>query len=239
MQHISFPGRGVSPLRQAPLLCRSNLQPPSNNTIRPRFAIKRSPPRSRHPKISPRRFQDDNHSASRSTCHIMTGFPPDNGPAATPPVPPPKPGSHEASGISTPVPYGASGTPGSFSSGAQHGATTQGQPGGQDPGAAFAPEQQASPIPEDPGEHWLPHILEDKSYVEYRRLPSPRRGGEMLLWGLPADKTIENKTSPPSYRTPNFSKPSSTHPRPPTPPPHTPTATSFRTSPRTPPWPST
>ncbi|KAK0383310.1 hypothetical protein NLU13_9223 [Sarocladium strictum] len=93
----------------------------------------------------------------------MTGFPPDNGPAATPPVPPPKPGSHEASGISTPVPYGASGTPGSFSSGAQHGATTQGQPGGQDPGAAFAPEQQASPIPEDPGEHWLPHILEDKS----------------------------------------------------------------------------
>src|SRR5687768_8461883 len=95
----------------------------------------------------------------------MTSFPPDSGPAATPPVLPPKPGSHEASGISTPTPYGSSATPGSFNTNLQSGMPMQGQPSGQVPSAAFATEQQVPPIPEDPGEHWLPHILEDKSYV--------------------------------------------------------------------------
>jgi hypothetical protein len=83
----------------------------------------------------------------------MASYTPD--PTSTPPVPPPKPGSHDASGINTP--------------------TTAGYPppvttseGRQLPSAVAPPPNQ---IP-DPGDQWLPQILQDKSYVVTTR---PRR----------------------------------------------------------------
>ena len=79
----------------------------------------------------------------------MASFLPDahaSTPPELPPELPPKPGSHDASRISTP-PSGAGG-PGPESS---------------DRRPAQAQAQQAPlPIP-DPGDHWLPQMLEDKS----------------------------------------------------------------------------
>ena len=64
-----------------------------------------------------------------------------------PPLPPPKPGSHEVSGISTPV--GAGGT--EAGERAQHNM----------PGGVASPGIQD--IPPDPGSGWLPAMLQDKS----------------------------------------------------------------------------
>jgi hypothetical protein len=72
--------------------------------------------------------------------------------SSTPPVPPPKPGSHDASRISTPT-------------------TTQSPrpPPSNLPEAAGGPAAQAQiarpPEIPDPGDQWLPKYLEDKSYV--------------------------------------------------------------------------
>ncbi|KAI9171942.1 hypothetical protein HJFPF1_01433 [Paramyrothecium foliicola] len=73
--------------------------------------------------------------------------------AATPPVPPPKPGSHDTSRISTPA-AGAGGFP--VADPERHRG-----PGG--PAASIASTlPAAAPIP-DPGDQWLPEILRDKS----------------------------------------------------------------------------
>ena len=64
---------------------------------------------------------------------------------ATPPVPPPKPGSHETSRIATP--------------------TSAGVP---PPSEGRIPSNNVNPAPTsipDPGDQWLPRILQDKSYV--------------------------------------------------------------------------
>ncbi|KAJ6788276.1 hypothetical protein PWT90_02413 [Aphanocladium album] len=108
----------------------------------------------------------------------MSGYHPDQG--ATPPAPPPKPGSHEASRMATPS-AGSSSVPplppqqqqnqqypGSVGYGAhepsqlQHAQTLDGVEGGQ------AAVQQHLDVPQpqpDPGEGWLPETLQDKSYV--------------------------------------------------------------------------
>jgi hypothetical protein len=115
----------------------------------------------------PARLVRRNREVYRSTSFRMASFPADSGPSATPPVLPPKPGSHEASGISTPTPYGSGAGPGGYNVTSNPGYSAQGQQGGQDPNAFCATEQQAPSIPQDPGEHWLPQTLEDKSYVAH------------------------------------------------------------------------
>ncbi|KAL6868952.1 hypothetical protein ACO1O0_000275 [Amphichorda felina] len=65
--------------------------------------------------------------------------------SSTPPVPPPKPGSHEASGISTPT------------TASNNTSSTDGRP----LPTSVAPPQPPS-IP-DPGDQWLPQLLQDKS----------------------------------------------------------------------------
>lgn len=77
-------------------------------------------------------------------------------PSATPPVLPPKPGSHEASGISTPTTYGSNGLP--LPSGSAADPSLSSTPAGTG-------EFHQVAGPPDPGDHWLPKILEDKSYV--------------------------------------------------------------------------
>lgn len=92
----------------------------------------------------------------------MASFRPD-GLAETPPVLPPKPGSHEASRINTPSTAGhwnnlPTAGPGPF----DHGRAVPGS--GVEPAAAPVAAAAASSIP-DPGDMWLPQVLQDKSYV--------------------------------------------------------------------------
>lgn len=114
--------------------------------------------------------------------------------AQTPPVLPPKPGSHETSRIATP------------NSVAFHQPPDGERPGGSRlPGAVMAAPVA---IP-DPGDQWLPQILQDKSFV-FRQ----------LRWcsNLCADSShAESKTSPRSSPTQASSTPSPTLPTPSTP----------------------
>lgn len=106
-------------------------------------------------------------------------------PTPPPPVPPPKPSSHETSRLGTPatdtnsprppppvpdnngfhadgsiVPDGKGKAPATEASGLILAPPTTGHSA-----QSQQSQQQQQPIP-DPGEHWLPKILEDKSYVD-------------------------------------------------------------------------
>ncbi|KAK7757843.1 hypothetical protein SLS62_000221 [Diatrype stigma] len=104
------------------------------------------------------------------------------GPPASPPIPPPKPSSHEASRLGTPSVTNSPRPPPPPPFTPEHGmgvgsmdARGRGFAAIDSSGLILAPgggsgaqqqyqqqRQQPQPIP-DPGEHWLPKILEDKS----------------------------------------------------------------------------
>jgi hypothetical protein len=156
---LKLPHIAPNHLRQRPPT--SDSYPPSSNRINShdRDSLVQTPTFLEPARLLSGRFEDHCRSPLR-----MASFPADSGPSATPPVLPPKPGSHEASGISTPTPYGSATGPGSYNVTSSSDFATQGQQGGQDPNAAYPTKQQAPSIPQDPGEHWLPQVLEDKSY---------------------------------------------------------------------------
>ncbi|KAM3508048.1 hypothetical protein MY11210_006896 [Beauveria gryllotalpidicola] len=101
----------------------------------------------------------------------MAGYHPDQG--ATPPAPPPKPGSHETSRMATPSGAGISSSvpppppppPGYGNYGAHEPSQLQ-HVQAADAEAAVQQQQQQLDVPQpmpDPGEGWLPEMLQHKS----------------------------------------------------------------------------
>lgn len=102
----------------------------------------------------------------------------------TPPAPPPKPGSHEVSRLSTPTATQSPRAPPALPDQQQLSDLPEAAGAG---GAQQAQAQVARPreIP-DPGDQWLPKILEDKSYVT---TPSPTPSLVLLIMSSPISTT--------------------------------------------------
>lgn len=85
--------------------------------------------------------------------------------SSTPPAPPPKPGSHEVSRMSTPITTQSPRAPPPLPDQQQHSDLPEAAAAAAAGGGA-QPAQVARPqaIP-DPGDQWLPKVLEDKSYA--------------------------------------------------------------------------
>ncbi|KAM3436112.1 hypothetical protein NHJ13734_005270 [Beauveria thailandica] len=102
----------------------------------------------------------------------MSRYHPDQG--ATPPAPPPKPGSHETSRMATPSGAGSSSSvpppppppPGYGNYGANEPLQLQHVQAADAEAAGVQQQQQQLDVPQpmpDPGENWLPEMLQDKS----------------------------------------------------------------------------
>lgn len=108
--------------------------------------------------------QTGNSNTHTHTAFMASYTPELQAPGSAPPPPPPKPGSHDATRISTPTTIGdaASVIPGAPTPyGAASGSFP---PPSSGPAGSAAATQQPVDVP-DPGDQWLPQILQDKSYV--------------------------------------------------------------------------